>query len=202
MQITPVLHQRTTINQHHISWCREAPAVVSKSDSMPPALAFNGAVLHSEHVLPPPRPAFGQVQDTALQHDASANSSNRHSQPHGLHTSSSYDHTASVNSADHFTFPPSSHHMNHSSLGNTSEVSPPGRRSLSDGIPPAFETNSSCGASAAALSPIPGRLFATPHMVTGMFPLRLHTAAMVNGTLYLTCCCCCVLHAAKWGGKL
>lgn len=144
--------------------------MVSKSDSIPPALAFNGSVLHSEHVLPAPRPAFGQVQDTALQHEASGNSSNPHSQPHGLHTSSSYGHTASVNSTDHFTFAPSSHLMDHSSLGNTSEVSPPGRHSLSDGIPPAFETNSSCGASAAALSPIPGRLFATPHVATGMLP--------------------------------
>ena len=153
-----------------LACCRETSAAGSKSDSMPPALAFNGAVLQPEHVLPAPRPAFGQVQDTALQHDATANSDNRHSQPHGLRTSSSYDQTGSVNSADHFSFPTSSHHMDHSSLGNTSEISPPGRHSLSDGIPPAFDTSSSCDASAAALSPIPGRHFAPPHLATGMLP--------------------------------
>lgn len=137
---------------------------------MPPALAFNGAVLQSEHVLPAPRPAFGQVQDTAQQRSATSDSDNRHSQPHGLRTSGSYDQTASGNSTDNFTFPPSSRPMDHSSLGNTSEISPPGRHSLSDGIPPAFETSSSCGASAAALSPIPGQLFATPHLATGTLP--------------------------------
>ena len=156
--------------QSLMTTCREAPAAASKSDTMPPALAFNGAVLQSEHVLPAPRHAFGQVQDTALQHNATANSDARHSQIHGLHTSSSYDQSASTNSADHFTFPTSSRHMDHNSLGNTSEISPPGRQSLSDGIPPVFETSSSCGASAAALSPIPGRLFATPHLMTGMLP--------------------------------
>lgn len=149
--------------------CRETSAAVSKSDSMPPALAFNGAVLQSEHVFPPPRPAFGQVQDTALQHDATANNVNHNSQSHRLRTSSSYDHTASVNSTDHFTFPSSSHlHREHSSIENTSEISPAGRHSLSDGIPPAFETSSSCAASASALSPIPGRHFSTLHLATGM----------------------------------
>lgn len=157
----------------HAGVCRETSAAACKSDSMPPALAFNGAILQSEHALPAPRPAFGQVQDTALQHNATANSDNRHSQPHGLHTSSSYDQPASINSADHFTFPTSSRHMDHSSLGTTSEISPPNRHSLSDGIPPAFETSSSCGASAAALSPVPGRFFATPHLATGMLSLIL-----------------------------
>ena len=151
----------------HAGVCRQTSAATYKSDSMPPALAFNGAILQSEHALPAPRPAFGQVQDTALQHNATASSDNRHSQPHTLRTSSSYEQPASINSADHFSFPTNSRHMDHSSQGNTSEISPPNRHSSSGGIPPAFETSSSCGASAAALSPVPGRFFATPHLATG-----------------------------------
>lgn len=141
---------------------------------MPPALAFNGTVLQSEHVLPAPRPSFGQVQDTALQPDAIANmghqpqpQSQSHSQPHYLRTSSSFSHAASVNSVDHFTFPSTSQHLEHSSFMNTSEFSPAGRHSLSDGIPPAFETSSSCAASAALLSRTPGRQFSIPHLATG-----------------------------------
>lgn len=197
-----------------LACCRETSAAASKSNNMPPALAFNGAVLQPEHVLPAPRPAFGQVQDTALQHDATANSDNRHSQPHGLHTSSSYDQTGSVNSTDHFSFPTSSRLMDHISLGNTSEISPPGRHSLSDGIPPAFETSSSCGASAAALSPIPGRHFATPHLATGKLPCSGNSSQRKHTLLYLSLlclpfgtsfleetCCCCLLCMETWSCK-
>ena len=158
---------------HQTNWhavCREGASDAIKSESMPPALAYNGTILQSEPVLPPSRPAFGQVQDTALQHDTSAN--NIGPQSHRLQTSSSYEHTASVNSADHYTFPAVNQRIEHrGSLGNThtSDVSPLGGHSLSDGIPPAFETTSSC-ASASVLSPVPGRHFSI-NLATGMSPL-------------------------------
>ena len=153
---------------HHGVACRDAPATASKSGSMPPALAFNGTVLQSDPVLPPARPAFGQVQDTALQHETPAN--NVGPQSHRLQTTSSYDHTASGNSADHYRCPAVSQHIERrSSLENASEISPLGGHSLSDGIPPAFETSSSCAASASALSPMPGRQFSI-NLATGMRP--------------------------------
>lgn len=153
---------------HFHAKCRDASASASKSGSMPPALAFNGSVLQSDPVLPPARPAFGQVQDTALQRETPTN--NIGPQSHRLQTTSSYDHTASGNSVDHYNYPAVSQHIERrGSLGNASEISPQGGHSLSDGIPPAFETSSSCAASASALSPMPGRQFSI-NLATGMPP--------------------------------
>ncbi|KAL3155148.1 hypothetical protein ABBQ38_011204 [Trebouxia sp. C0009 RCD-2024] len=166
-------------------------------------------------MLPAPRPAFGQVQDTALQPDATANNMGHQSQAHSqsqlqsqshplrtsstymghqlqsyhLRTSSSYEHAASVNSADHFTFPSTSHHLENSPFGNNSEMYPAGRHSLSDGIPPAFETSSSCAASASLLFPTIGRQFSIPHLATGKRLLlsrsgsSLHVPRDVDGDL-------------------
>jgi len=118
---------------------------------------MNGVGLQTEHIIPIPRPAFGQVQDTALQHDATVGVSQAHMQR--VMTNNSLDQLASVSSIGNSTFASGQPTIERSSFEHASEISPVVGPSLSDGIPPVFETNSSCGASASALAPTPGQRF-------------------------------------------
>ena len=118
---------------------------------------MNGVGLQSDHIIPIARPAFGQVQDTALQHDATVGVSQAHMQR--VMTNNSLDQPASISSTGNSTFASGQPTIERSSFEDTSEFSPVVGPSLSDGIPPVFETNSSCGASASALAPNPGQRF-------------------------------------------
>lgn len=140
-----------------VGCCRESQVTAGKSESMPPSLDMNGVGLQTDHIIPIPRPAFGQVQDTALQHDATVGVSQAHMQR--VVTSNSLDQPASVSSTGNSTFASGHPTIERSSFEHASEISPVVGPSLSDGIPPVFETNSSCGASASALAPIPGQRF-------------------------------------------
>ncbi len=140
-----------------IEFCRESQVTAGKSESMPPSLDMNGAGLRTQHIIPIPRPAFGQVQDTALQHDATVGVSQAHMQR--VMTNNSLDQLASVSSIGNSTFASGQPTIERSSFENASEISPVVGPSLSDGIPPVFETNSSCGACASALAPTPGQRF-------------------------------------------
>ena len=121
---------------------------------MPASVTLNGTAAQSAHDIPLPRPAFGQVQDTALQHETAVGVSQPRAQQ--LMSDISVDQPASVSSAGISTFQPT---IARSSLENASELSPFPGASLSDGIPPAFETSSSCGGSASALAPTPGHRY-------------------------------------------
>ena len=140
---------------------------------MPSALTPNGSGLQSDHITPSARPAFGQIQDTALQHDTAGGSGGT-LRSHRLLSGNSFDQTASVSSADNSTFASGQQTIARSSLENASEISPFPGPSLSDGIPPAFETGSSCGASASALAPNPGRRYSI-NLATGKFHRFVHS---------------------------
>lgn len=159
---------------------RESQVTASKSESMPPSLGMNGGGLQTEHVIPIPRPAFGQVQDTALQHDATVGVSQARMQR--VMTNNSLDQPASVSSTGNSTFASGQPTIDRSSFEDASEVSPVIGPSLSDGIPPVFETNSSCGASASALAPIPGQRF-NINLPTARSGSSLHVARDVEGEM-------------------
>ena len=158
--------------------CRESPVTSGKSESMPPSLDMNGVGLQTEHVIPIARPAFGQVQDTALQHDATVGVSQAHMQR--LTTNNSLDQSASVSSTGNSTFASGQPTIARNSFENASEITPVVGPSLSDGIPPVFETNSSCGASASALAPTPGQRF-NINLTTGNHYYLLSFACFLSG---------------------
>ena len=152
----------TSPEQDLLIQCREVPAAVTKTDGMPHVMAVNGGTLHSNQVSPPVRPAFGQVQDTALQHDTSATGAQPRSRR--LQSNSSVEQAETVSSTEQSTFASGPHNMQRSSAETASEFSPFGA-SLSDGIPPAFHTGSSAQ-SANRLAPTPGVRY-TVNLATG-----------------------------------
>ena len=131
---------------------------------MPPAVSLNGSGLQSDHIIPVVRPAFVHVQDTALQRDTAAIVG----QSRARHSVSMYSngHPESVSSTGNSTFASGPQTVARSSFGGASDGIPGVGASLSDGIPPAFETTSSCAASAAALAPAAGRRYSI-NLTTG-----------------------------------
>lgn len=133
------------------------PSVIVHKDTAQPAgvpqsvqLAVHDTALYDKPPLPVGRPVNSHLVSVASQI------------------------SGSVSSADHSAWPVTADPLGRRSVGETSEASTIVKPSLSDGIPPAFETTSTYDGSASAAASGIGRRFSI-HLQTGMLLNILHT---------------------------